>query len=1306
MSTPNKRLISPFQLKHYAWGLAALWTALIMVSLTWGLIEEKRQTSAAARVQALIAFEKDILYRRWIAGYGGVYVPVTETTQPNPYLQAPERDIKTPSGRSLTLMNPPYMTRQVHAMATKESGVVGHITSLKPICPENAADPWEIQALEAFEQGTSEVSSIETMRGESYLRLMRPLVAEKACLKCHAAQGYKEGDIRGGISVSVPMAPLQAIARRQNTELALRNGTLWLIGLGGIGLGWRGTRKRIAERLRVEQALREERDKAQQYLDVADVILLSIDADQRVTLINKKGCALLGYEEKDTVGRNWFSTFIPERIRDRTRDAFSQLINGAIEQVEYHENPVLTRSGEERIVAWHNATLRNDEGKVSGLLSSGEDITDRRRAEEALQQSEERYRTLTQNLPIGLYHNTPGPQGRFLAANPAHARMFGYESVEEFLQINVADLYVNPADRKAFADKLMAEGSVSRAELRLKKKDGTPIWVAITADAVRNPTGEVDCFDGVIEDITERKRAEEAVRRIQLQQKAILDNIPDIAWLKDTESRYLAANEPFGLTCGVRPEDLVGKTDLELWPRELAEHYRADDREVMQSGIRKRIEELLADKDGKITHVDTIKTPIFNERGEVIGTTGIARDITARKQAEEELNRAKETAEAANRAKSDFVANMSHEIRTPMNGIIGMTELALDTDLTPKQREYLEMVKSSADALLTLLNDILDFSKIEACQLTLEKMNFGLRTTIGAALEPLIIRAHEKGLELMVDVHPNVPETVVGDPTRLRQVLINLVSNAVKFTETGEIIVGARTIAEANKQLEMHFSVSDTGIGIPPEKQEVIFQAFAQADGSITRKYGGTGLGLTISRQIVEMMGGRIWVSSKVGKGSTFHFTARFDLPTEPTARVKRPHIPLELKGMRVLVVDDNETNRRILKEMLSRWTMEVTPVAGGPEAIAAVKAANDRQRPFHLILLDAQMPAMDGFTVAERLGQIESTLPPTFMMLTSMGQRGDAERCKQLGISVYLVKPIKQAEMFDAILASLGRSATKRAAQGVITRHTLEEARRRLHILLAEDNAVNRKLVETMLHSRGHEVVAVEDGRQAMERIERQPFDLILMDVQMPEMDGFTATRLIREGEKQTGRHVPIVAMTAHAMKGDREKCLEAGMDDYIAKPIQPAQLYEVVERMAPTRAGASDFAVPAPPPSTSPRPATDEQEPLFNREETLKRVGGSMELLREITELLRSNCPNMLDAVRRAIEEANAEQLERAAHTLKGSVANFGAGPVYQTARALEMMGREGNLSPAHEMFETLKKQLEQLISQLVGLGKEDAT
>ncbi len=655
-----------------------------------------------------------------------------------------------------------------------------------------------------------------------------------------------------------------------------------------------------------------------------------------------------------------------------------------------------------------------------------------------------------------------------------------------------------------------------------------------------------------------------------------------------------------------------------------------------------------------------------------------------------ELEIAKHRAEEATAAKGQFLANMSHEIRTPMNAVIGMTDLALRTRLTAHQRELIGSVKEAADSLLSLVNDILDFSKIEARKLELESIGFSLRDTVGDALRIVAPRAHEKALELACRIHPDVPDGLVGDPGRLRQVLLNLVGNAIKFTDRGEVVVTAETVNDTGgDEVHIHFVVSDTGIGIPSSKQWQIFGPFVQADGSTTRRYGGTGLGLAISAQLVELMAGRIWIDSEVGKGSAFHFTIVLKR-LEPEA-VRAIDEPVDLQGLRVLVVDDNATNRRILDEMLEAWHFRGTSVESGAAALDMLARAADAGDAFKLAIVDALMPDMDGFALVDRIRENRRFASLTVIMLTSAGPWAEPRRGRRHAVAS-ITKPVKHSDLLDAIVTAVGTAPSARRATD---RPAPSRPLQPLRVLLAEDNAVNQKVVIGMLANGGHEITVVDNGRDAVAAVRRQPFDIVLMDVQMPGMSGVEATEAIRDAERGSTAHVPIVAMTAHAMKGDRERFLAAGMDDYVSKPLRIDEVLATIEAATGGQHPAAAIQ------SREVSAAAD-----LDVGAILAGLGGNRALLAEVIDVFLADAPLRLADVRAALERDDATAIAAQAHTLKSMVGLFTTSEPFAAARGLEAAGKQGDLALAAQTFATLEGAMATLEIRLRALRTELGT
>jgi two-component system sensor histidine kinase/response regulator len=818
------------------------------------------------------------------------------------------------------------------------------------------------------------------------------------------------------------------------------------------------------------------------------------------------------------------------------------------------------------------------------------------------------------------------------------------------------------------------EGEAVRREESLLGAEGKAECLEWDCRPWRTLDGAIAGLHVACEVVTKRKQAEEERRESQERFRSAFEAAAIGMALVGTDGRWLEVNRSLCNILGYSEDELLATTFHALThPDDLFAGCGCL-RQVLAGEIRFcQTEKRYFHKDGHIVWVLLSISQVRDRDDKPRYLIFQIQDITERKRSQKELQEAKEHAEAANRAKSQFLANMSHEIRTPIHGIIGMAELALDSDLAPAQRKYLNVVRAAADSLLCLVNDILDFSKIEAGKLDLDPIDFDLRASIDEATGGFAIQAHKKGLILSSRVEPQVPDALVGDPGRLRQILTNLLSNAIRFTEGGRVELRVESESQSERDVVLRFTVEDTGIGIPPEKQQVIFDAFCQADGSTTRKYGGTGLGLSICTQLVRLMNGAIWVESEPGKGSAFRFTARFGLQESPAAAVRPLSRSANVQGLPVLLVEGEDGEDSSLLRLLESWRMKAVRAGDGRSALAAMTRARDEGEPFPLVVCETHLPDFDGFALAEMVRR-SPDLAGAIILMTSSGRRGDAARCRELGVAGYLTKPIEPADLLDAVTIALGAPRNEQD-QNLVTRHSLRESRRRLRILLAEDNVFNQELSICLLEKWGHSVVVAANGREALQALEVEDFDLILMDMQMPEMDGIEATLAIRSRESATGSRTPIIAMTANVMKGDREKCLNAGVDAYLSKPVIPDDLYAAIERH--TRSSKAHRRL---------RP------PAVDLAAVRRNLGEHLEqLLPRLVAIVLEQYPKQLKEIEDSIRSEDAERARRAAHSLKSAVAQLGAGEARELAFELESRAREGRLEGAGDLLARLRDEMQ---------------
>jgi two-component system, sensor histidine kinase and response regulator len=908
----------------------------------------------------------------------------------------------------------------------------------------------------------------------------------------------------------------------------------------------------------------------------------------------------------------------------------------------------------------------------AGLERSIRHALDRSRGVEELRRSEERYRALVDNS-LGFIF-THDIDGRLLSINPAAARALGYQP-HEVIGRNLREFL--PSIAHAQYDHYLAliqRDTVNSGVMHLSRKDSREsIWEY--TNSLQVESGKPSYVLGHAHDVTESKRSEKALRESEARYRDLFENSSDLIQIANPDGLIVYVNSVWKRVLGYEDEEVTGFSSFDIvHPSSRAKCFELFTRAVAGEKI-DYFEATFITRDRREIAVEGSITCSFKD-GEATSARGIFHDISERKLLETELHRTRDSALDSARLKSEFLSNMSHEIRTPMNGVIGMTELLLGTDLADNQRASGEAILASAESLLVIIDDILDFSKIEAGKLVFSSVDFSLAETLSEIMKTLAVRACAKGLELVYYAAPDVPDALVGDPGRLRQIIINLVSNAIKFTERGEVVLRVEKLDHENDGTFLHFAVTDTGIGISPENQKLIFEPFVQADGSTVREYGGTGLGLSISSRLIEKMHGTIWIEGQVDRGSTFHFTARFKVQRKVKPGLARPDIA-KLRDLSVLVVDDNETNRRLLHDLLSQWHMKPSTVDGGRAALAALNLARDQGEPFTLVLLDADMPDLDGYGLAEQISLHPGLARHVILML-----RPDilCNPCpKNLGITACLAKPIRPSDLLDAIMGAFDWAPKQEGQSAAVPVSISPSHRSPLRILLAEDNEINQRVAVGILEQQGHSVAMAANGKLALSAFEKERFDLVLMDVQMPVMTGFQAVAAIREQERATGAHTPIIALTAHAMNGDRQRCLDAGMDAYLTKPIRARKLLNSIENvmsgLRETPAGVPDL------PS---------KKTLLDRAAMLDSVGGNHKLLRAVINVFLKNCPDQVSVIRSAIAEGDGDALRIAAHNLRGGASIFLSPSAIQSVTRLEQMGRESQLVSAKDELAILEKEI----------------
>jgi len=1023
--------------------------------------------------------------------------------------------------------------------------------------------------------------------------------------------------------------------------------------------------------------------------------VIATDTLGQITFMNPIAEELTGWKRDEASGEQLTKVFniINERTRKPPENPVDKVLQEGIVLNVANHTLLLSKDGKAIPIDNSAAPIRDENGVIIGAILVFRDVSERKRVEIALKESEEKFRRITnsaQDAIIMINH-----EEKIVYWNKAAESIFGFTR-EEIIGERVFKLLVADKDfmkrlqnYRHFKNFNGRKRLNNMFELSAIRKDGTefPIEISLSAVKIKGQLNGV----AIMRDITERKKAEAALRQEKERAEQLYKVVPSAIFTVDKHCRITSFNDKASEILGYTSEEVIGKkcTLFSLTPCTNGCYLFGNNPAAPMLGVECKIRR----KDGQVRIILKNADVLKDINGNVIGGIESFEDITERKKAEEELRRAKEEAEAAAQAKSDFLANMSHEIRTPMNAVIGMTGLLLGTELDEEQRDFVETIRTSGEALLEIINDILDFSKIESGKMELENQPFDLVECVEGCLDLHANKAMQKGLEIGYIMEEGTPSMIKGDVARIRQVLNNLLSNAVKFTNEGEILVSVDAQKITEKNYKIHFAVKDTGVGIPEEKVSQLFQSFTQVDASITRKYGGTGLGLAISKQLTEMMGGRIWVESQPNKGSTFHFTIKGEALPFSSSQVE--DFENLLQGKKVLVVDDNETNRRIVSIQVKSWGMEPHEAESGEKALEIMQKVER----FDVAILDMRMPEMDGLTLAKEIRKLPNGKNIPMIMLTSMGLKeikgGDVEKL----FAAYMSKPVKQSQLLNTVLSIFSDKVQIKKPEVKPVLDPAMAERLPLRILLAEDNVVNQKLAIHLLQKMGYRADIVSNGLEAVEAVQRQNYDVILMDVQMPEMDGLEATRRIRQISTNGFKQPHIIAMTALTMEGDQERCLKAGMDDYVSKPIRLEELTRALEN---ARSNMKPKIIKTYSEEETVKHETPIDVSVLN--ELRETVGaGDEEMFNELLSIYLDDAPNLIAEMEKAYEMKDVEKLTRSSHTLKSSSATIGAMDLSTLCKQVEHASREGKIDNLDEKIEMIKQEYERVKEALKQVAPE---